>query len=111
MRLLERGFRPVVRSSLNTAELSPRELTRHYSIALSGPLRPSPFHERAFVRRRRLGSPPASTQLNRYFMESLLPLEFEYGRADIDETVKEIDTESLESLPYGLQGFQQAPAF
>jgi hypothetical protein len=44
-------------------------------------------------------------------MESLLPLEFEYGRADIDETVKEIDTESLESLPYGLQGFQQAPAF
>lgn len=110
---MERGFRPVVRSSLNTAELSPRELTRHYSIALPGPLRPSPSHERAFVRRRRLsvGSPPASTQLNRYFMESLLPLEFEYGRAEMDETGKEIDTESLESLPYGLQGFQQALAF
>jgi len=55
--------------------------------------------------------PPSSTQPNRYFMESMPPLEFEYTRADIDETGKEIDTESLESLPYGLQGFQRAPAF
>jgi hypothetical protein len=59
----------------------------------------------------RIADPPASTQPNRYFMESLPPLEFEYSRADIDETGKEIDTESLGSLPYGLQGFQQAPAF
>jgi hypothetical protein len=59
----------------------------------------------------RIADPPASTQPNRYFMESLPPLEFEYSRADMDQTGKEIDTESLESFPYGLQGFQQAPAF
>jgi hypothetical protein len=59
----------------------------------------------------RIADPPASTQPNRYFMESLLALQFEYSRADIDETDKETDTASLESLPYGLQGFQQAPVF
>jgi hypothetical protein len=44
-------------------------------------------------------------------MESLPPLEFEYRRVDIDETDKEIETKSLISFPYGLQGFQQPPAF
>ena len=59
----------------------------------------------------RIANPPASTQPNGYLRESLPPREFEYSRADIDKTVKEIDAESLESLPYGLQGFQEAPVF
>jgi RHS repeat-associated protein len=39
-----------------------------------------------------------------YLKRSLPPLEFHYSRADIDETIREIDTESLENLPYGLDG-------
>lgn len=45
------------------------------------------------------------------FMESLPPLEFEYRRADIDDTVMEIETANRECLLHGLQRFQQAPAF
>jgi hypothetical protein len=45
---------------------------------------------------------PTPTQPNRYLKKSLPPLEFEYSQADIDETVQEIDSESLENLPYGL---------
>ena len=37
-----------------------------------------------------------------YLSKSLPPLEFAYTEAVIDETVREIDPESLENLPYGL---------
>jgi len=39
-----------------------------------------------------------------YLRKSLPPLELEYTRADIDETVRDVDPESLENLPYGLDG-------
>jgi RHS repeat-associated protein len=39
-----------------------------------------------------------------YLLKSLPPLEFEYTEAVIDETVREIDPQSLENLPYGLDG-------
>ena len=39
-----------------------------------------------------------------YLKKSLPPLEFEYTQADIDETVREIEAESLENLPSGLDG-------
>lgn len=37
-----------------------------------------------------------------YLKKSLPPLEFEYTKPTIDETLHEIDPESLENLPYGL---------
>jgi hypothetical protein len=39
-----------------------------------------------------------------YLSKSLPPVEFEYTEAVIDETVREIDPQSLENLPYGLDG-------
>jgi len=39
-----------------------------------------------------------------YLRKSLPPLELEYTRAEIDETVRDVDPESLENLPYGLDG-------
>jgi len=39
-----------------------------------------------------------------YLSKALPPLEFAYTEAVIDETVQEIDPESLENLPYGLDG-------
>ncbi len=39
-----------------------------------------------------------------YLKKSLPPLEFEYSKAAIQEDIKEIDTKSLENLPYGLDG-------
>ncbi len=39
-----------------------------------------------------------------YLQKSLPPLEFEYTQADIDETIREVDAESLENLPAGLDG-------
>ena len=39
-----------------------------------------------------------------YAKKSLPPLEFEYTQADVDETVRDLDPESLENLPYGLDG-------
>jgi len=39
-----------------------------------------------------------------YLSKALPPLEFAYTEATIDETVREIDPESLENLPYGLDG-------
>ncbi|MEW8644401.1 MAG: VCBS repeat-containing protein, partial [Candidatus Thiodiazotropha sp.] len=39
-----------------------------------------------------------------YLKRSLPPLDFAYSQATIDETVREIDAESLENLPYGLDG-------
>jgi hypothetical protein len=39
-----------------------------------------------------------------YLSRSLPPLEFEYTQPEIDETVLELDRESLENLPYGLDG-------
>jgi RHS repeat-associated protein len=36
--------------------------------------------------------------------KSLPPLEFTYSDASVDETVRDIDSESLENLPYGLDG-------
>jgi len=39
-----------------------------------------------------------------YLSRSLPPLEFEYTQPIIDERVREIDLESLENLPYGLDG-------
>ncbi len=42
----------------------------------------------------------------KYLKKSLPPLEFEYSKATIKEEVREIDAESLENLPYGLDGSQ-----
>ncbi|MEG4576207.1 SpvB/TcaC N-terminal domain-containing protein [Microcoleus sp. N3A4] len=39
-----------------------------------------------------------------YIQKSLPPLEFTYSEAHIDETVREVDRESLENLPQGLDG-------
>ena len=39
-----------------------------------------------------------------YLRRSLPPLEFEYTCANIDETIHEIDPESLDNLPYGIDG-------
>ena len=39
-----------------------------------------------------------------YLSRSLPPLEFDYSQPQIDETVHEVDAESLENLPYGLDG-------
>ena len=39
-----------------------------------------------------------------YLKKSLPPLEFEYSQPTIDETLHEVDPESLENLPYGLDG-------
>ncbi len=39
-----------------------------------------------------------------YLKRSLPPLEFEYSEAQVDETVREIDPDSLENLPYGWDG-------
>ncbi len=43
-------------------------------------------------------------QLAGYLKKSLPPLEFEYTKPTIDETLHEIDPKSLENLPYGLDG-------
>jgi RHS repeat-associated protein len=39
-----------------------------------------------------------------YRSKSLPPLEFEYTTAEIDETVRDVDPESIENPPYGLDG-------
>jgi RHS repeat-associated protein len=39
-----------------------------------------------------------------YIPDSLPPLEFEYTTAEINETVRDADPESLKNLPYGLDG-------
>ncbi|MEO7369130.1 MAG: SpvB/TcaC N-terminal domain-containing protein [Gemmatimonadaceae bacterium] len=39
-----------------------------------------------------------------YFKKSLPPLDFEYSEAIIDETVRDVDSASLENLPQGLDG-------
>ncbi|MBN1561220.1 toxin [candidate division KSB1 bacterium] len=39
-----------------------------------------------------------------YYKKSMPPLEFEYSKATVHEDVREIDSESLENLPYGLDG-------
>jgi RHS repeat-associated protein len=39
-----------------------------------------------------------------YFSKSLPPLEFEYTEASVDETVRDIDPDSLRNHPYGLDG-------
>src|SRR5262249_24713715 len=39
-----------------------------------------------------------------YLAKALPPLEFAYTEAVIDETVRDIDPESLHNLPYGLDG-------
>jgi len=41
---------------------------------------------------------------NTYLKKSLPPLEFEYSQAIINEEIKEVDSASLENLPYGLDG-------
>jgi RHS repeat-associated protein len=47
---------------------------------------------------------PIAGQPNRYLKKSLPPLEFEYSLATIQDEIREIDPESLENLPYGLDG-------
>jgi len=42
--------------------------------------------------------------LGGYFSHSLPPLQFEYTEAEIDETVQDVDSESLKNLPYGIDG-------
>jgi hypothetical protein len=39
-----------------------------------------------------------------YLKKSLPPLEFEYSKARIQEDIRELDTESLENLPAGIDG-------
>jgi RHS repeat-associated protein len=39
-----------------------------------------------------------------YIQKSLPPLEFTYSKTNIDETVRDVDRESLENLPHGLDG-------
>ncbi len=39
-----------------------------------------------------------------YFSNSLPPLQFEYTQAEIDETVRDLDSESLKNLPNGIDG-------
>jgi RHS repeat-associated protein len=39
-----------------------------------------------------------------YFSDSLPPLQFEYTESEVDETVREVDSESLKNLPYGIDG-------
>ena len=43
-------------------------------------------------------------QAGGYLKKSLPPLEFQYSQPTIDETLHAIDPESLENLPYGLDG-------
>ena len=43
-------------------------------------------------------------QSNTYLKKSLPPVEFEYSEANIDETVREVDKDSIENLPFGLDG-------
>ena len=40
----------------------------------------------------------------KYIRKSLPPLEFTYTEANIDDTIRTIDADSLENLPYGLDG-------
>jgi hypothetical protein len=40
----------------------------------------------------------------RYLKRSMPPVEFEYSQAIIDDEIKEIDSKSLENLPYGIDG-------
>lgn len=42
----------------------------------------------------------------KYLKKSLPPLEFEYSKVKIDHTIRELDKESLENLPVGLDGSQ-----
>src|SRR6185369_3964223 len=42
-----------------------------------------------------------------YRRRSLPPLEFEYSEANIDERIQEVDSESLENLPSGINGDYQ----
>lgn len=39
-----------------------------------------------------------------YFSDSLPPLQFEYTEAEIDETIRDVESESLKNLPYGIDG-------
>ena len=39
-----------------------------------------------------------------YFADALPPVEFEYTEAIVDETVRDVDPDSLQNLPYGLDG-------
>jgi hypothetical protein len=41
-----------------------------------------------------------------YLKKSLPPVEFEYSKATINEQIKEIDSESLQNLPYGIDGMR-----
>jgi hypothetical protein len=49
---------------------------------------------------------PSQSATNRYLKKSLPPLEFEYSQATIHEEVRDIDPESLENLPMGLDTTQ-----
>jgi RHS repeat-associated protein len=39
-----------------------------------------------------------------YLKKSLPPVEFQYSEANIDETIREVEGDSLENIPYGLDG-------
>lgn len=41
-----------------------------------------------------------------YLKKSMPPVEFEYSQAIIDEEIREIDSESLQNLPYGIDGMR-----
>jgi len=41
-----------------------------------------------------------------YLKKSLPPVEFEYSEAKIDETIREVEEDSLENLPYGVDGLR-----
>ena len=45
-----------------------------------------------------------SSRTGSYFKKSLPKLEFKYTEVQVDETVHEIDAESIKNLPYGVDG-------
>ena len=42
--------------------------------------------------------------MGRIFKKALPKLEFKYTEVKVDETVREIDSESVKNLPYGVDG-------
>jgi RHS repeat-associated protein len=85
------GVNCLVRSTdLEHASLEPRDRWQpFYSYLLS-------VTQRGYVRKRSGG----------YLAKSLPPVEFDYTRAVIDETVREADADSLQNLPEGLDGIR-----
>ena len=50
--------------------------------------------------------PPNASDANPYLKRSLPPLDLEYSEAKVDPSVREVDPESLENLPAGVDGLR-----